>query len=203
MYNAGSESVTTSNEVLRNAELGELYDSTTCLQKGDKKLCTQMAELVRQSQINSGLHEDLTRQIRTLDEENNFLKDELSFFEHVISGSGNASSGVSIHRFNLESGEAVGEYRYTLLLVQGGARPKDFQGNLKFLVTLRQDNKKRIVALASKKASESFGINFKIYQRVEESFQVPAGTVVESLQVQVFAKGEKKARLTQTVKPSL
>jgi uncharacterized protein DUF6776 len=202
MYNAGSQSTIPSEKILFDAESYQSYDSSTCLQNGKKELCTQVAGLVRQLQMNSTLHEDLAEQVKALGEENDQLKEELVFFQHLMSSTDNTKPGVSIRRFDLKQGKSPGEYHYTLLLAQGGQRPKDFEGNLKFLVTLRQNENKRTVPLISRSATELFSVNFKFYQRVEESFQVPENAIVENLQVQLFEKDNTKAKLTQTIEPS-
>ena len=202
MYNAGSKSTILGEEILFDAESYQSYDSSTCLKKGKKELCTQKAGLVRQLQMNSTLHENLAEQVKALGEENDQLKEELVFFQHLMSSTDNTKPGVSIRRFDLKQGKSPGEYHYTLLLAQGGQRPKDFEGNLKFLVTLRQNEDKKTVPLISRNATESFSVNFKFYQRVEESFQVPENAIVENLQVQLFEKDKTKAKLTQTVEPS-
>lgn len=202
MYNAGNKSAMPVKEILFDAESYRSYDSGTCLQKEKKGLCTQMAGLVRQLQMNSTLHEDLAEQVKTLGEENDQLKEELVFFQYLMSDNNNTNPGISIHRFDVKQGENPGEYRYTLILVQGGQRPKDFKGSLKFLVTLRQNENKKTVPLTSRNATELFAVNFKFYQRIEESFQVPADAIVENLQVQLFEKDKTKAKLTQIIEPS-
>ena len=202
MYTAGSKSKILGNETVFDEELFRSYDLKSCIQQEKKELCTQMAGLISQLQMNSALHEDLATQVKKLGEENGQLKEELAFFRHLTSDKNNTSPGVSIHRFDLQQGKSPGEYRYTLLLVQGGKRQKEFKGNLKFLVTLRQNDTIKKVPLTSRNASELFTVGFKFYQRVEESFQVPENAIVESLQAQLFEKGSTKAKLTQTIKPS-
>lgn len=202
MYNAGSKSSMVANKIFFDAESYLSYDASTCLKKEKKELCTQTAGLVRQLQMNRGLYEDLAEQVKTLGEENNQLKEELAFFQHLLSDKNDTSPGVSIHRFDLRKGKSAGEYRYTLLLVQGGQQPTDFEGNLKLQVTLRQNKVRKTIPLKSKNASGLFSVNFKFYQRIQESFQVPTGAIVENLQVQVFEKDKTSAKLTQTIEPS-
>ena len=79
-----------------------------------------MAGLVRQLQMNSTLHENLAEQVKALGEENGQLKEELVFFQHLMSSADNTKPGVSIRRFDLKQGKFPGEYHYTLLLAQGG-----------------------------------------------------------------------------------
>ncbi len=207
MYQFGSKSSITSTNFIKNGkeineELISLYDANTCLQKHTQERCAVLSKFARKLQMNNTVHDDLTKQIKLLGEENDRLKEELVYFQHLMTNNGNTAPGISINRFNLTQGQSARQYRYTLLLTQGGQRPKDFEGNLKFLITLRQDSEKKVIALASSDSSKLFPVNFKHYKRVDKSFQVPENTVVENIQVQVFEKNKTEAKLTQTAKLS-
>ncbi len=201
MYKAGSQSAKF-DQALEQKTLEHLYDLDTCSKNKKQALCTQIAGLIRQSQINNTTHQDIVKEVKSLGDENNRMKEELAFFQRLMSGNGEISSGVSIYHFNLRKETLPGKYRYALSLVQGGQRPKDFQGSLKFSVNLVQNGQKKIIPLTHKDISKEFSINFKFYHRIEENFQVPLDTIVESLQVQVFKHDATEAILTQTVKLS-
>ena len=192
-----------SNGALDDAPLDESYNMSTCLQKGREALCTQLAELTRQFQIIQTTNDDLAKQTIQLGRENNRLKEELDFFEHVMAGNTKIDSGISMHHFNLKKDINPGVYRYTVSLVQGGQRPKDFNGSLKFFVNLKQNDKRKTVLLTNKNTKQNFSVSFKFYHRIEESFKVPPDTVVESMKVQVFEQNNAQAKLTQTVELSL
>lgn len=205
MYSFGNKSsnMNTSNSgKFINEELIALYDPNTCLQDHTQERCAVLSKFARKLQMNNTVHDDLTKQIRSLGEENDHLKEELVYFQHLMTNDGDTASGISINRFNLTQGQSARQYRYTLLLTQGGQRPKDFQGNLKFLITLRQNSEKKVIALASSDSSKLFPVNFKHYKRIDKSFQVPENTIVENIQVQVFEKNKSEAKLTQTAKLS-
>ncbi len=205
MYSFGRKSsdISTSNSgELINEELIALYDANTCLQDHTQERCAVLSKFARKLQMNNTVHDDLTKQIRLLGEENHRLKEELVYFQYLMTNSGDTASGISINRFNLTQGQSERQYRYTLLLTQGGQRPTDFEGNLKFLITLRQDSEKKIIALANSGSSKLFPINFKHYKRIDKSFQVPENTIVENIQVQIFEKNNSEAKLTQTAELS-
>ncbi|MDH5552720.1 MAG: hypothetical protein OEX82_05245 [Nitrosomonas sp.] len=208
MYHFGSKSSNTSTDIIGNNnmliddELTALYDANTCLHNHTQERCAILSKFARRLQMNNTVHDDLTKQIRLLGEENDRLKEELVYFQHLMDNNGGTNSGLSIERFNLTQGQSARQYRYTLLLTQGGQRPKDFEGNLKFLITLRQNSERKVIALASNGSSKLFPVNFKHYKRVDKSFQVPENTVVENIQVQVFEKNKSEAKLTQTAKLS-
>lgn len=205
MYSFGRKSadaIISDNSKLINEELIALYDPNTCLQDHTQERCALLAKFAHKLQMSNTAHDDLTKQIRLLGEENHRLKEELVYFQHLMTNNGGTASGISINRFNLTQGQSKRQYRYTLLLTQGGQRPKDFEGNLKFLITLRQDSEKKIIALGNNDSSKLFPVNFKHYKRIDKSFQVPENAIVENIQVQIFEKNKSEAKLTQTAKLS-
>lgn len=203
MYIFGSKSAKTQIEDKQiDNEFISSYDPNACQKMDKNERCSLLTRFARKLQVDNTVHEDLTNQIKLLGEENDRLKEELVYFQHIMSSDGDTTSGVSINRFDLAQGQSPRQYRYTLLLTQGGQRPKDFEGSLKFLVTLHQNTQKTVVALTSDNSSKLFPVNFKHYKKIEKSFQVPENAVVENIQVQVFEKGNTKAKLTQTVKLS-
>ncbi len=182
---------------------GEPYKVEACLQNNRKSLCAQLADLTRQLQIVQTTSNALAEQARELGRENNQLKEELDFFEHVVAGNTKIDSGISIHHFNLKNDDNPGVYRYTVSLVQGGQRPKEFNGNLKFFVNLRQNEQTKTVLLTNKNKKQNFPISFKFFHRLEESFKVPPDTKVDSIKVQVFEQNDTQVKLTQTVELTL
>jgi len=203
MYEAGSRSIIPKEEVAQE-KLDQLFDSGTCLQEDRKELCAQLAGLIRQLQIKQTTSENLTKKVKILGTENNRLKEELDFFQHLMSGNTKIDNDVSIYRFILKKGSTTGIYRYSISLAQGGQRPIDFSGSLKFSVNLKQNNKNISVPLTNKETKDQdFPVNFKFFHKLEENFKLPPDTIVESLQVQVFEKDANTAILTQSIKPSL
>lgn len=152
----------------------------------------------RQSQIERVTQEDLAKHVRTLQDDNARLKEDLSFFRSMIAVAGK-ESGLSIYRFKVERGALPGEYRYRLLLLQPGQRERDFQGKVQLLVTVWQDNKRTVLTFPEVGESPQLGLSFKYYQRIEGAFQVAPGAVVKSVQVKVFERGAAQPRLVQAI----
>lgn len=185
------------NEV--SQELDRLSKLSSGLQQENEALRVSAIGLERRSQMELAARNDLVRQVKTLGDESIRLKEDLAFFQSFMSGGGVAGDGISVYHFKLTRGQSPGEYRYSLLLVQGGQRTKDFQGNLEFTVNLRQNGKKVAILLPGETSSKAFNVSFKFYQRVEKSFQLQQDAVVESLQVRVFENGGTQSKLTQVV----
>lgn len=201
VYKAGLISIS-SEFTLQDIKVPRAIDSDNCLQNGSQELCSQLSSLRRQLRMNSTIHENLNNQVKSLGEENSHLKEELAFFQHLMSGGENVDRDISIYRFKLMNGQTSNVYRYSLSLVQGSRRPKQFEGTLRFSVNLRQNDQRKTVPLTSKNSSVDFPVQFKLYHRIEETFQAPPDTIVENLQVQVFEKNVEKVKLTQIIKLS-
>lgn len=192
-----------SNVAAADPVLEQILESNSCLEKYDSVLCSQLAELVRQLQISNATRADLVKQVKSLDEENERLREDLNLFQQMVSGN-EELPGVElvIHRFTLEQGQLPGEYLYTLLLAQGSQRSKEFNGKLEFVVGLLQNGEEKFISLVDENASKEFPINFRFYHRLEKSFQIPADTVVKNLQVFIYENGLDEAVLTKTIQLS-
>lgn len=178
-----------------------IYDPAVCRQTKRQQLCTEMGELIHQVQIHNTASESLLKQIKTLTYENDQLKEKMVFFQHLMSG--NSKSGVSVYQFQLKETETPGKYRYTLTLTQGGKRPNDFKGRVRFYLTLYQENETKIVPLVNGESKVDFPVDFKFLYRLEDAFKVPEGISVKNIQIQIYENNDSKALLTKTTQPIL
>lgn len=147
-------------------------------------------------QIERTAQTQLARQAKALEDENARLKEDLAFFENLIP-SENRDNTLLVNRFRVDAGALPGEYRYRLLLLQGGRRDKPFQGSLQLLVTLQDGAKDAIITLPEAGAAQAYKISFKYFQRVEGTFRVPPGANVKIVRVRVFEDGSSQVRATQ------
>jgi len=174
------------------------------MKKRDEELAalrSKVAAAERQLQIERATYGDLSKQMKTLSEENAALKEDLAFFQSLMPAGPKDVTGVSINSVRVQPEAVPGEYRYRLLLVQTGQRAKEFQGNVQLVLNVEENQRKFVVMVppdAGRNAKE-YQVNFKFFQRVEGSFKVPSGAVVKSLQVRVFETGGSTPKLTQTV----
>ena len=202
MFDAGRQFTSFDKKGI-NHELDQLSDFSARLKQDNEKLRTQVTGLERQLQMDRTTKEDIAEQVKILGDENIHLKEDLAFFQNLVSGDGKATENIFIYHFNLEQGQSPREYRYSLVLLRGGQHTNDFKGKLAFAVHLWQDGKKVEIPLPSEGSSGVFSINFKFYHRVEKTFKAPPNAVVKGLQVQVFENGTKKAKSTRFVNLSL
>ena len=167
------------------------------------ELRAQVTAAERQMQIEKATYGDLARQVKSLTEENAALREDLAFFQSLMT-MGGKDGALSVNRFRVQPETLPGEYRYRLLLVQTGQRVKEFQGTLQFVLNLEQGERKVVLTLPaeSERGAKEYQLNFKFFQRVEGTFKVAPGAVVKSLQVRVFENGSVAPKLSQTVSVS-
>jgi len=178
-------------------ELSQLRESVGTLGKEITVLRASVDASESKLQIERTAQTQLGRQVKALEDENARLKEDLAFFENLIP-SENRDNTLLINRFRVDAGTLPGEFRYRLLLLQGGRRDKPFQGNLQLLVTLQQAGKDAIITLPEEGAAQAYKISFKYFQRVEGTFRVAPEARVRSVQVRIFEAGSAQARATQS-----
>jgi hypothetical protein len=142
----------------------------------------------------------LAAQVKNLEEENNRLKEDLAFFEN-LAPTERRGDKVSIHRFKVERDVLPGEYRYRLLVLQGGKLDREFHGSLQLVVELQQDGRDATIIIpeASEAGNAAFKLNFKYFRRVEGIFRVPASAQVRTVQARILESGSGEARASQNV----
>jgi hypothetical protein len=141
----------------------------------------------------------LAAQVKTLEDENNRLREDLAFFENLVPAERRGEK-VSIHRFKVERDVLPGEYRYRLLVLQGGKLDREFHGSLQLVVEMQQDGKDATIVIPdSSDNSATYKLNFKYFRRVEGTFRVPAGAKVRTIQARIMENGSGEARASQNV----
>ena len=165
----------------------------------NSELQSAMEALRRQAQIDMAAQKELSRNLTQLQEDNAHLKEEVSFFRSIMS-SGKLPEGVSVQSFRIEADALPNEYRFNVLLVQGGLRERDFVGRAQLMVNLQKDGATTVLTLPEdEKSAPLFAVNLKYYQRLEGRFKVPAGMVVKSAQLRVTDKSTGQVRLTRSL----
>jgi hypothetical protein len=152
-------------------------------------------------QIERTAQQQLAGQVKSLEEENTRLKEDLGFFENLMPAE-SRNPGLSVNRLRVDRDVVPGQYRYRLLLLQSGKRVAEFQGTLQFIVTLQEGGIDVILTLPgdaeadAKTDPKAYRVSFKYFQRVEGVFQVPKDAKLKSVQARVLENGVAKA--TQT-----
>jgi hypothetical protein len=151
--------------------------------------------------IERSAQQKLAQQIRTLEQDNAKVREDLATFESMISSDARSGNTLAIYRFKVEPDVLPGEYRYHLLLVTPRARrEREFTGRLELVVTLTDRGQNAMISFpepADAGASE-FRLAFKYFRRVEGIFRVNPKAKVESVQARVYETGSNQPRATMT-----
>lgn len=178
----------------------ELRERVKSLEDENGKQAKQIAESDRQVQMQQAMANEVQLQVKALHDENEQLKEDLSFFQNLPLAGG-SDAELSIRNLKLVGGSTPGEYHCRMLLVQGvQRRGKEFQGELKILVSANQGGQKVVIQLPQNTAEMAgYKLNFKYYQSLDKVFKLPAEVQVESVEIKVFEKGMQEPKVKQTV----
>jgi septal ring factor EnvC (AmiA/AmiB activator) len=157
----------------------------------------QLRSVESRVQIEKTAQEQLVKQLKQVEAENARLREDLSFFENLAAG--RAEDKVMVSRFKVENDAMPGEYRYKVLVTQGG-KDREFQGRLQLVVSMRQGGRDLTLVIPEEKAQEgaAYHIQFRRFLSAEGTFKVDPAATVKSVQVRVFEQGVGQPRATQS-----
>jgi hypothetical protein len=180
-------------------ELEKLRTLTSRLVIENKELSDRVAQYERQIQIEQSSNKEVSGQIKNLSDENARLHEDLAFFQNLTAMHGKEGE-LGVHRLRLERDKMPGEYRLRMLLVQSGQRVKEFSGNYQLVATVIKNGVKSTQLFPQNESENAqFQLNFKYYQRVEQSIQLLQDTQLESIQVRVFEQGTQEPKVRQSI----
>lgn len=144
--------------------------------------------------IESTSQEQLSAQIKTLEEENTRLKADLATFES-LAGEQVGNSGLAISRLQiLPAGD--GQYRYRLLLAQtGDKKDKEFNGTIQLIATVQRGKETAMIQFpaAGDPAASQYQVSFRYFRRLEGTFKVGAEARIQRVEARLIQDGVVKA----------
>lgn len=152
-------------------------------------------------QIEQTTQQQLTQQVRILEEENARLKEDLAAFEQLSSGEGQPG-GLTIGRLRIQPTGKPGEYRYALLaMYRAAVKSQEFSGTIKFLVTVQRDGRDAIIEIpgGADVGSSAYQISVRNFRKIEGNFVLPAGAVARSVEARIMQGGVIKASRRTTL----
>jgi hypothetical protein len=160
---------------------------------------TTAAERNRQLQIEKAAQGELARSVAQLQDENAALKEDLGFLRNIMS-SGATPEGLGLSNLKIERDGKATEFRYRMLLTQGGQRKQDFKGKVQVVAHVAKDGNMSTVTFPDPAAGESAGsFEFRFYQKIEGRFVIPDGTTLKSADVRVLALPGGQVKLSRTI----
>lgn len=160
-----------------------------------KALLAQIVMMERQLQIERAAQAEVAREMTGLQDEVLRLKEDVQFYQSILSGSGNTGV-VHFHSTKLTPGARPNVYRYSIVLVQSGRHDRLVDGKLHF---------KRVggtgsgqVLAVGEKASE-IPVKFKYYQRLEGELTIPAAGPEDGIQLELLDARKRSIVLSEIV----
>jgi hypothetical protein len=176
-------------------ELSQLRASVAKLEEEARRLRAIADASESRLKIEQSAQAQLGAQVKSLEEQNTRLKEDLAFFENLTPN----VDRLSIHRFKVEPNALPGEYRYRLLVL-GGRRDREFQGSMQLVVSVQENGRDATIIIPDQaSASDSaYRLQFKYFQRVEGTFRVGPKARVLSVQARVLEHGSDQTRASQS-----
>lgn len=174
------------------SQIGTLSADNERLKQALETTKSQLNDKEGQINVEKGAQQELARSVGQLQEENASLKEDLGFLRNVMS-SGSVPDGLAIQNVKVEPDVLPNEFRYRLLLTQGGQRRQDFKGKVQVIARVQPSGTTAVsqqVALSfppdGQLRTPENSIDFRFYQKIDGRFRIPEGSVLKSVQVRVF-----------------
>jgi hypothetical protein len=175
-----------------------LGEENTNLRRDFATMKAKLGESERQLQIERASQRELARSVAQLHEENASLKEDLGFLRNIMS-SGASPEGIGVSELKVERDGKANEYRYRMLLTQGGQRKQDFKGSVQIVARVVQAGTPSTLTFPEGATGDSGAFEFRFYQKVEGRFAVPEGAVLRSVDVRVLAVPGGQVKLSRTL----
>ena len=160
-----------------------------------------VTERDRQLQIEKASQTELARNVSQLQEENATLKEDLGFLRKLMS-SGTTPEGIGVSDLKIEREGTSSEYRYRMLLTQGGQRKQDFKGRIQVVARVSQGTTTNTLTFPDPALPETAtAFDFRFYHKVEGRFRIPDGSALKAVDVRVLAVPGGQVKLSRTITP--
>ncbi len=168
-------------------QLAALTEENQKLQKAYENTRSLLNEQGGQLRVEKSAQAELAKSVAQLQEENASLKEDLGFLRNIMS-SGSVPEGLAIANFKVEADALPNEYRYRLLLTQGGQRKQDFKGKVQVIARVQEGAQQATLSFPQDAELRSAGkeIEFRYYQKIDGRFKIPEGAQLKSVQVRVL-----------------
>jgi hypothetical protein len=158
------------------------------------KLAATANTIESQQNIERSTQKQLSEQVRLITAENLKLKDDLAFYESLMSST-KSTEGITVQRIKVEM-VSHNQLRYRVLVMQGGKANSDFGGEMQLSLSLVQDGKPVMMQFPNPNLGDvgKLKLAFKHYQRLEGLISIPEGATVKTVQARVLDKGQVRAQ---------
>ena len=182
-----SYKITGFNRQETTAQIAKLSSDNQQLQREFD--ATKITLNARESQlkIEKSAQSELAKSVAQMQDENAGLKEDLAFLRNIMS-SGNVPEGLTIANLKIEADALPNEFRYRMLLTQGGQRKQDFKGKVQVVARIHMGTQQSTVSFPTDAEVRAPGgeVEFRYYQKVDGRFRIPQGGQLKSIQIRVL-----------------
>jgi hypothetical protein len=180
-------------------QIASLGEENAKLKRDLEAAKATLGERERQAAIDKASQTELARNVTQLQEENATLKEDLGFLRNIMS-SGTTPEGLGLANLKVEPDGQPHEFRYRMLLTQGGQRKQDFKGRVQVVARVAHQGGITSLTFPEASAGEAAGVvDFRFYQKVDGRFRIPEGAVLKSFEVRVLAIPGGQVKLSRTL----
>ena len=169
------------------AEIAKLTNENERLKREFALTKTILNERESQLNVEKASQAEFSRNLTQLQEENASLKEDLGFLRNIMS-TGSVPEGLTIANLKVEADALPNEYRYRLLLTQGGQRKQDFKGKVQVIVRVQAGPQQTTLSFPPDAELRLPGgeLEFRYYQKADGRFKIPEGSQLKSVQLRVL-----------------
>lgn len=193
--------ITGFNPAEARSRISALTEENQKLQQELEGVRASLVDRERLLQVDRAAQQELARTVAQLQEENASLKEDLGFLRRVMS-SGATPEGVSLSDLRVEREGAANQYRYRMLLTQGGQRKQDFRGRVQVVARVLQDGAMAALTFPDPDPGDSGAFEFRFYHKVDGRFAIPEGATLRNVEVRVLAVPGGQVKLSRTLNMS-
>ncbi len=157
-----------------------------------------LIERERMLQIDRAAQTELARSVAQLQEENASIKEDLSFLRRVMS-SGATPEGIGLSDLKVERDGSSNQYRYRMMLTQGGQRKVDFKGRVQVIARISRGASLVSMTFPEGESGDAGAFEFRFYHKVDGRFALPEGAALKSVEVRVIAVPGGQVKLSRTL----
>ncbi|QNM95837.1 DUF6776 family protein [Chitinimonas koreensis] len=149
------------------------------------------AGMEQQIRLETATRETLARQIQQLQGDNGSLREQIAFYESLLTKTDRAPA-LAVEMFRVEP-VGPGRYRLRAILVQGQSSQEAFKGEIDFrLVTERGGHRETL-----NWPQPRLPLTVSRFTRIERETELPADAKLRQVELRVYGSGEARARLSR------
>ncbi len=179
--------ITGFNREEAKTQIAKLTEDNAKLTKNYETARIALNERDGQLSIEKAAQAELGKNMTQLQDENASLKEDLGFLRNIMSA-GSVPEGLSIANLKIEPDALPNEYRYRILILQGGQRKQDFKGKVQVIARIQQGAQQTALSFPTDAELKAPGneVDVRYYQKLDGRFKIPEGAQLKSVQVRVL-----------------